>query len=524
MKKALLATAFLEGLSVLIVEIAGARALAPYFGSSLHVWTAQITATLLFLALGYGLGGRFSRTPGAWKLPAVFWTAGLWLGLYPFLRNGILGATAARFGVAGGSFLASVLLFGLPLGCLGAVSPLLISRLDALDDALDNGAGSAAGQLFLVNTLGGLAGGWLTALVLIPHLPLRLALSGTGILLACLGGVWGLTLRRRTATPIIPLLAVLLFGTAPRPQDTLLFAGVPARVVERQQSSVGLIQVLEAGGPDQPPYRVLLIDGVTQGGMDLASGLSAYEFTEYLNDLAWHYHPGARRALLLGLGSGVLAKELAARGIAVTVAEIEPRIESASRRWFGLPPAVRVIHEDARSQLNREGETYDLIFLDVFAGETVPWYLVTREALQAVQRRLAPGGRLLVNWVTRQGGESAGLRRLEAGMVDAFGEAKLFVGPGETGSLVNAIVVAGVAGSTGQGLKMQAGKFPGRVVGAIEPKLAAMESRERSARAAPPGARIGMDDFSDLDDAEADLRLEWRKLVLANLGPEVLAD
>src|SRR5947199_1903975 len=150
MKRAILATAFVEGISVLVVEIAGARALAPYFGSSLYVWTAQITATLLFLALGYGLGGRFSRTPGAWKLPAVFWAAGLWLALYPFLRNSVLGVAAARFGVAGGSFLASALLFGLPLSCLGAVSPLLIARLDALQA----GAGSAAGQLFLINTLG----------------------------------------------------------------------------------------------------------------------------------------------------------------------------------------------------------------------------------------------------------------------------------------------------------------------------------------------------------------------------------
>jgi spermidine synthase len=515
MKKALLATAFLEGLSVLIVEIAGARALAPYFGSSLYVWTAQITATLLFLALGYGLGGLFSRTPRAWKLPAVFWTAGVWLGLYPFLRNGVLGATAARFGVAGGSFLASALLFGLPLACLGAVSPLLIARLDALR----SGAGSAAGQLFLVNTLGGLAGGWLTALVLIPHLPLRLALAGTGVLLACLGSLWSLTLRARAAAPLVaPLLAALLLGTAPRPPDALLFAGVPATVKERQQSGVGLIQVLEAAGPEQPPYRALLIDGVTQGGMDLASGLSAYEFSAYLDDLAWRYHPRARRALLLGLGSGMLGKALAARGLEVTAAEIEPRIEAAARRWFGLPAPVRVIHEDARSYLNREGDRYDLILLDVFAGENVPWYLVTREALQAVQRHLAPGGRLLVNWVTRNSGDSEGLRRLEAGMVAVFGEAKVFVDSGETGPLVNAILVAG------QGLRMQTAKFPGRVVAPIEPKLTAMEARERPARAAPPNTRIGEDDFSDLDDAEASLRLEWRKLVLAALRPEVLAD
>ena len=289
MKQALLATAFLEGVSVLVVEIAGARALAPYFGSSLYVWTAQITATLLFLALGYGLGGWLSRTPRAWNLPAVFWGAGLWLALYPFLRNGVLGFAAARFGVAEGSFLASVLLFGLPLGCLGAVSPLLIARLDALD----KGAGSAAGRLFLVNTLGGLAGGWLTALVLIPHLPLRLALAGTGAVLACLGALWAMAWPRRAASlaPIVPFLAGVLFRLAPHPTDTLLFIGIPATVLERHQSGVGLIQVLEAGGLGQAPYRVLMIDGVTQGGIDLATGLSAYEFSAYLNDLAWRFHP-----------------------------------------------------------------------------------------------------------------------------------------------------------------------------------------------------------------------------------------
>jgi len=514
MKRAILATAFLEGSSVLVVEIAGARALAPYFGSSLHVWTAQITATLLFLALGYGLGGRFSRTPAAWKLPAVFWGAGVWLALYPFLRNAVLGVAAARFGVAGGSFLASALLFGLPLSCLGAVSPLLIARLDALQA----GAGSAAGQLFLINTLGGLCGGWLTALVLIPHLPLRLALAGTGAVLAALGGLWGLTLRRRSlkvAAPVPLLLTLLLLGSAPRPPDTLEVAGVPARVVERRESGIGLIQVLQMEGLDGSPYRTLLIDGVTQGGMDLATGASVFEFTAYLDDLAWRYHPRARRALLLGLGSGVLARELDARGLAVSVVEIEPRIEAAARRWFGLPPSVRVIREDARSYLNREGETYDLVFLDVFAGETIPWYLVTREALAAVGRHLAPGGRLLVNWVTDSNGESGGLRRLEAALAGAFGDARVFVDAGETGALVNAIVVAGA------GLRIEEGKFPGRVLPALVPKLAALEARARPART---GARVGRDDWSDLDDAEAALRLEWRRLVLGSMSPEALAD
>src|SRR3954470_1746001 len=80
-------TAYLEGLSVLIVEIAGARALAPFFGTSLQVWTSQITATLFFLALGYGLGGKLARISGRWTVPVLFITAGIWLTLYPLMRT-----------------------------------------------------------------------------------------------------------------------------------------------------------------------------------------------------------------------------------------------------------------------------------------------------------------------------------------------------------------------------------------------------------------------------------------------------
>ena len=128
----------------------------------------QITATLLFLALGYGLGGRLCRR-GPMTLPAVLWVAGGWLALYPLWRTALLVSLHA-LGISLGAFL------GLGRGCsvrrslcLGAVSPLLIQRLG--QGGIEGG--QAAGSLFLTNTLGGLAGGWLTALVLVPHVPLR---------------------------------------------------------------------------------------------------------------------------------------------------------------------------------------------------------------------------------------------------------------------------------------------------------------------------------------------------------------
>jgi hypothetical protein len=60
-------TALTTGAVVLIIEIAGVRALTPYFGASHYVWTAQITVTLAALAGGYQLGGlvadRYASSP-----------------------------------------------------------------------------------------------------------------------------------------------------------------------------------------------------------------------------------------------------------------------------------------------------------------------------------------------------------------------------------------------------------------------------------------------------------------------------
>src|SRR5437016_1968322 len=118
-------TAVLEGASVMVVEIAGARALAPFFGTSLAVWTSQITATLLFLALGYGLGGWLAKRASTWTLPIVFVIAGAWLSLYPVIRTPVLDLTSGAMGVAAGSLISAAMLFGLPLMMLGATSPVM---------------------------------------------------------------------------------------------------------------------------------------------------------------------------------------------------------------------------------------------------------------------------------------------------------------------------------------------------------------------------------------------------------------
>src|SRR6266496_3001884 len=78
----------------MIVEILGAKMLAPYVGMSHFVWTAQIAVTLVALAAGYYAGGRMvDRSPKLGRLTAIS-TLGSFAGtvligylLIPFLPN-----------------------------------------------------------------------------------------------------------------------------------------------------------------------------------------------------------------------------------------------------------------------------------------------------------------------------------------------------------------------------------------------------------------------------------------------------
>lgn len=509
---AILITAFLEGLSVLVVEIAGARALAPYFGASLHVWTAQITATLLFLALGYGMGGLLCRR-GPWALSWVLWIAGAWLALYPVWRNSLLGSLSP-LGVSGGAFVASAALFGVPLACMGGVSPLLIERLG---QGGMNG-GRAAGSLFFTNTLGGLAGGWLTALVLLPHVPLRWVLAGTGVGLVVIGTLWTRGRGARTGVWLVPAACATLASLASMPIEHLPIAdasGRVIRVVERIQSPSGAVFVLELPGV----WRNLLLDGADQGAMDLRTGTSYHPFSEYLAFAAHRYHPRAKRALLLGLGCGVLAKRLHGMGMDVTVAEIEPAVLAAARAHFGLPAEVRVVLEDGRAFLARDEGLYDVVILDAFAGESSPWYLLTREALQATKARLAPGGRVVINSVTLAEGATAGLRKLEAALLDVFGEAVVFIEPRlpmEAEDLINATLVAGAD------LQPSDAPYPAALSAHVAPFIGDMNAiPPRPARA---GAVVDTDDHSNLELVDAGLRLRWREKIISTLSPAVLQD
>ena len=83
----LVLAAFFAGAAVMIIELAGNRILAPWFGNSLFTWTGLIGVILVSISGGYYLGGYLAdRRPNYVVLSHLLAASALLTVLIPFLR------------------------------------------------------------------------------------------------------------------------------------------------------------------------------------------------------------------------------------------------------------------------------------------------------------------------------------------------------------------------------------------------------------------------------------------------------
>ena len=123
---------FVSGACSLAVELAASRLLAPYFGTSLFIWANLIGLILVYLTVGYYVGGRIAdRFPRASVLYGMTTVAAFLISLIPFISRPIMHWSQSAFatysiGVFYGSLVSVILLFAAPMILLGCVSPFAI--------------------------------------------------------------------------------------------------------------------------------------------------------------------------------------------------------------------------------------------------------------------------------------------------------------------------------------------------------------------------------------------------------------
>jgi spermidine synthase len=398
---------FGSGAILMGLEIVGSRIIAPFFGSSVFVWGALISIFLGALSLGYYLGGTMAdRWPSATVLAGLLSLAGIAiLSLNAIARPVLLAFDAWNLGPRLSPLLASVVLFAVPSVLMGTTSPFAI-KLVARDLAT---VGTSAGVLYALSTAGSIAGTIATAFFLIPSLGVRAILYLLGGGLLALAGLL-LAAYGRAARPALGVAVLLPVVLAASPAASGPIRLPAQRVVYERDSAYHQISVLEDG-----LNRYLRFNRSFQGGMVLRDPFeSPFLYTSYAH-LAHVFHPGIRRVLMIGLGSGTIPKRFTRDYPEVTVdsIELDPAVVEVAKRFFEVREDARhrVTVQDGRVFVRRAEARYDLVVLDAYFAEGIPFHLATKEFLEQVRERLTPGGVVVSNIIGALDGPNSHLYR-----------------------------------------------------------------------------------------------------------------
>ena len=177
--------AFSSGFSIMGIELLGGRILAPYFGSSVHIWGSIITVFMLSLSFGYLLGGKLSiRHPSLTKYGLIFLVASIMVVPIALFAEPIMAFIFSHIEDSRyGSLLASTALFFIPTIILGMISPYSVRLLVTNSER----SGQVAGGLYFVSTLGSALGTIITSFYMVLAFDVNTIILGFAGVLGTLG-------------------------------------------------------------------------------------------------------------------------------------------------------------------------------------------------------------------------------------------------------------------------------------------------------------------------------------------------
>ncbi|MFZ2621206.1 MAG: fused MFS/spermidine synthase [Minisyncoccia bacterium] len=393
--KIILSIAFVSGMAITAMEISASRLLAPYFGTSLFVWTNIISVVLLALSIGYYFGGKMSeKNPDLSFLFRIILSAGLLCIFSPLLIQlllitlvVVLPSSISLFIILG-SLLFSIILFGVPLVLLGMTSPFLIKIATINEEKV----GDISGKIFAFSTIGSLFGTFLPTFIFIPFLGTKITImffSGILIVLGSFG------LKRKWFFVTTAVIIAMLFSPLKilEPVD---------KILAEKDSFYQFIQIKEKNG-----IRHLSTDG----GLGIQSIYNPKQVTtgEYYDSFMLLPYLFNKKdpvnVLIIGLAGGTIARGLYSEfGTRVRMdgVEIDPKIIELSKKYLDLESIpINIYETDGRVFLQSSSKKYDVIIVDAYQNEFhVPWTMTTKEFWQTTLQHLTEKGIVAINVIS----------------------------------------------------------------------------------------------------------------------------
>ncbi|HEX9331220.1 MAG TPA: fused MFS/spermidine synthase, partial [Anaerolineales bacterium] len=400
MRRYLLFTVFISGMTTLAAELAASRLIGNVFGTSNIVWASIIGLILIYLTFGYFLGGKWAD---ANPTPAALYRVLAWgaftLGLVPYIAGPVLKSAASAFeflqiGILGASFIAVLILFSVPITLLGTISPFAI-RLSVEDTSH---AGQTSGQIYAISTLGSFIGTFLPTLVTIPAIGTKNTFLVFSLLLlfVALAGLGKFASRRAMLMHmwmpvILAIVAALSRGQALKNNTGQIY---------ETESAYNYIQVAQQ-------------DGFTILKLNEGEGVhSIYNPNTLQYNGPWdqflvspYFYPNRKpsdikRVAIIGLAAGTTARQMTAvyGNIPIDGYELDPKIVEVGQKYFGMTmPNLNIIIGDGRLNLEESSYKYDIIAVDAYRPPYIPPHMTTEEFFQIAASHLTDDGVLAIN-------------------------------------------------------------------------------------------------------------------------------
>jgi spermidine synthase len=429
-----LLAAFLCGWVALAAEIVWTRLVALIVFNTVYAYTQVLVAVLAGIAAGGYLGLLFCRRAAREaSRPRLVGVAIIALTLGAVLTVAVPYAlTSAPLVVqhlpelAQGNSLRAILTLGVVLAPPAAAIAFVLPLLALI--ASDHHRFQSFGDLYALNTWGGVAGSLIAGLVLLPWLGLDHSVLLLGLTGLAAAAILCLTQPR----PFLPALTIAgglsgvigLSMSTNLPQDIYrLKIGPAASLLDFRETALSDAMVIgNANGERQLWINSAWV--AATGGGHLSLGHLPAMFLQQ-----------RQRALGIGMGTGQTFAAVLEMGVqSLDCVEINRGVIELAEKWFSESnndltrrPEVRVYHDDGRAFLRTTSSRYDLIILEPLqswsAGTT---QLYTKEFYQEARRRMTDQA-ILAQWIPFYGQAPEATRSMVATALAVFPDATFWL-------------------------------------------------------------------------------------------------
>jgi len=376
-----------SGIVSMGLEILAGRVIAPEFGSSIYTWGSIIGVSMLALSLGYHFGGKTSQKAGIRDLERFLVLTSGYILFIMYFGNAMISLTET-IPLPGiySSIPAITVLFGPPTYFLGYVSPYAAQLSDK------ETKGEASGHFYAIGTAGSIIGAFGTTFALIPFIPVNyiyILFAG----LAALPLIKSLNNPKTYFLPSILLIGILMTQNPVSAEN----------VIYQDETPYQSLKVTQENG-----INTLYLEGQPQSAKYINSTKTPWDYPEYFY-LPYLMRDDIENALFIGGGGFVSPQQFAENGVKVDAVELDPGVVKAAEKHFNLTENKNLtVHTmDGRKYLQQTNKTYDIIYMDAYRKDKVPFHLTTQEFFQLTHQKTDKNGIIMSNIISAPTGPSS---------------------------------------------------------------------------------------------------------------------